>query len=138
KVVADVANDIHMVELTDFGDSNLTQRTQEKRVMDELNETLKAQGKRPVQYKADASRLVARRAHDNAPEADARRTGHYTSEWVMVARDRALLNELREPDYGAKGATYWSVPPVEGQHLWTDDYQSVLRVLRFLHPDSRD
>ena len=25
---------------------------------------------------------------------------------------------------------YWQTPPVEGRHIWTDDYQSVLRVLR--------
>ena len=138
RVVADVAADIRLVELTDFGDSGLTARTQEKRVMDELNERLQAQGKRPVQYRADAGSLAALRGKDQAPEKEAHDIGHYTSEWVMVARDRNLLTKLEEPvDYRlkAKGARYWDTPPIEGRHIWTDDYQSVLRVLRFLQAD---
>src|SRR5262245_53470698 len=123
--------------------------------MDELNERLKAQGKRPVQYKADASSLIARRGHDNSPGYGVTRSGrgggnsvgHYTSEWVMVGRNRDVINGLEEPrEYASKMAQenaerrrqglgpnndpYWMTPPVEGRHIWTNDYQSVLRVLR--------
>ncbi len=108
---------------------------------------------------AQACDLVAVVGKDSAPkgvESDAREKGHFTSEWVMVARkarkdaqakitERDYLKHLMEPsDYMAKARkdvqrdrnkgmpkAYWTIPPIhEGKYLWTDDYYNLLTILR--------
>lgn len=77
------------------------------------------------------------RGHD---ENDDRTKGHYTSEWVMVARKAEYLRHLREPP-GYRAAVraknqqravepYWGVPEVYNRYVWTDDFYNILSVLR--------
>ncbi len=77
------------------------------------------------------------RGHD---ENDDRTKGHYTSEWVMVARKADYLRHLREPP-GYRAAvrqknpnrvvdSYWEVPEVYNRYVWTDDFYNILSVLR--------
>jgi hypothetical protein len=79
---------------------------------------------------------ACRRGHDSADE---REKGHYTSEWVMVARKDAYLKHLREPPNfreimrarkQALVEPYWSTPEPEGRYVWTDDFYNILGVLR--------
>lgn len=80
---------------------------------------------------------ACRRGHDAADDRD---KGHYTSEWVMVARKDAYLRHLREPPnyrekVRAKGQQrlvepYWSTPQPEGRYVWTDDFYNILGVMR--------
>jgi hypothetical protein len=56
--------------------------------------------------------------------------GHFSSEWVMVARDVEVLNRLKQrvpPD--ARG-DYWTLPTVTGRHVWTDDYSNLMAVFK--------
>ncbi|MCS7045034.1 MAG: hypothetical protein NZO58_01630, partial [Gemmataceae bacterium] len=83
------------------------------------------------------------RAHDNAPYLD--KVGHFTSEWVMVARKSEYLKHLREPkgyrealraaaERSRRGydpsEPYWETPTVHGRYAWTDDFYNILKVLR--------
>jgi hypothetical protein len=90
--------------------------------------------------------LVCWRGHDQAPEGKA--MGHYTSEWVMVARDIRVLNRLNEaklenyaadlrkaarddPTHYSADEPYWNTPDdTFGRYIWTDDYSNLIRVLR--------
>jgi hypothetical protein len=76
------------------------------------------------------------RGHD---EADDREKGHYTSEWVMVARDSKYLKHLTEPrgyrerlraNNRQNAGRYWETPEVYGRYVWTDDFYNILQVLR--------
>ena len=74
---------------------------------------------------ADALGYAVRRGHDTANyRADGRQQeiGHWTSEWVMVARKPAHLKHLRTPPgyKSQSGEPYWSTPEVPGRHVWTD------------------
>lgn len=87
--------------------------------------------------------LAHLRGHDAADEHEA---GHFTSEWVMVARKAEYLTFLttdttflgryktelrrRHPDHPPED--YWqSVTNFETRHIWTDDYYNLLSVIRF-------
>lgn len=100
--------------------------------------------------------LVAVRAHDISPFNF---QGHFTSEWVMVARDRKYLDALKAPQnytelakahYNQiyrnipeqqrgpiveREALYWRYPDVNRDEVlrnaWTDDYSNVLSVFRW-------
>jgi hypothetical protein len=88
--------------------------------------------------------LVWKRGHDQAPGG--REQGHYTSEWVMVARDLNRLNDpsmSEPPNYmqllqqevdrrGGRVEPYWDEPPASGgrRFVWTDDYSNLIAVLR--------
>jgi hypothetical protein len=101
-----------------------------------------------------AQPLVARRGHDNAygrGELHLKdHIGQYTSEWVLVARDRLDLEHLREPEnYAAlreeaskqrrrntgqslPSEAYWTTPtPRPDLQVWTDDYSNLLAVFRW-------
>jgi hypothetical protein len=98
------------------------------------------------QMRKDA--LVCRRGHDMAPGTEDNRFGHYTSEWVMVARDPSILDDpaLAPPkDYFVKLGptndkrrksghppitTFWNQPFIRNQYVWTDDYSNLFWVLR--------
>jgi len=75
------------------------------------------------------------RGHDNA---DDHVNGHFTSEWVMVARQADYLKHLEAPPGYADNAnvrksgdsSYWTVPPATGRYVWTDDYSNLLAVFR--------
>jgi hypothetical protein len=87
-------------------------------------------------------KLVCKRGHDQAPGG--REAGHYTSEWVMVARDSKYLDHLTDPPgYMEKlereaardrirVEPYWTdpSPSLTGRFVWTDDYSNLIAVLR--------
>jgi hypothetical protein len=68
--------------------------------------------------------------------------GHFTSEWVMVARtfddlkhlsdDQAFLTQY-EQAIGRKNRRdkYWEPVPSEDRYVWTDDYYNLLSVVRW-------
>jgi hypothetical protein len=51
--------------------------------------------------------------------------GHFTSEWVMLARRSEYLPS------GNQGGPRWEVPPPPGNRVWTDDYSNLVGVLRW-------
>ena len=95
-----------------------------------------------------------RRGHDNDTD---RTEGHYSSEWVMVARDINHINftgkgkeapevvkkslsgdtdfktryenKAREKNRGFE--EYWGSVNVNYRYVWTDDYYNLLSVVRF-------
>jgi hypothetical protein len=81
--------------------------------------------------------LACVRGHDSADDHD---NGHFTSEWVMVARNADYLKHLKAPPGYAQNANvrrggdaaYWSVPAATGRYVWTDDYSNLLAVFRGL------
>lgn len=73
---------------------------------------------------------------------DNRSDGHYTSEWVMVARKQEYLKKLSgDSDFlkaykqaiGRKGRSeaYWEPVDSEPRYVWTDDYYNLLSVVRW-------
>jgi hypothetical protein len=74
---------------------------------------------------------------------DDRNDGHYTSEWVMVARkadylkhltDQTAFLERYENNLAAKrkrSSRYWDTPRVDPRFVWTDDYYNLLSVVRW-------
>jgi hypothetical protein len=85
--------------------------------------------------------LAYLRGHDVAPGHDARgasisERGHYTSEWVMVARKAAYLSHLKEPPgyrekFGNRSfEEYWTIPRATLQHVWTNDFSNLWKVLK--------
>jgi hypothetical protein len=95
---------------------------------------------------AAALGLAAKRGHDPAPQREhgpmaKEHIGHFTSEWVMVARKAEYLRELREPaDFreafravhkGQRVPLYWENTETHGgRFLWTDDFYNILSVMR--------
>ena len=61
--------------------------------------------------------------------------GHFTSDWVMVARKKELLQRLKEPPGYAKvrrpgdNEPYWKVPDAERRRLWKDGAEHSYRGL---------
>ncbi len=85
--------------------------------------------------------LHYRTGHDLAPERDQPNAtmverGHYTSEWVMVARKAEYLSHLQEPPgYRSKvppgTEEYWRLFPLpDNRYVWTDDYYNLLAVMK--------
>ena len=94
------------------------------------------------------------RGHDQAPRGhqgplDGREIGHYTSEWVMVARKPEYLKRLdKSPNYEADlreaankaprrydaSEPYWRTMTGQSRFLWTDNYYTLWTVLRILQP----
>ncbi len=80
------------------------------------------------------------RGHDSN---DNRSDGHYTSEWVMVARKQEYLKKLSGDtkflaDYrtairakGRTDTTYWEPVDSDKKYVWTDDYYNLLSVVRW-------
>ena len=93
--------------------------------------------------------LACLHSSDNAPWESAREAGHYSSEWVMVARGASELAHLKAPPgYDAaarqakatgrpfwKEAAFWSVPKANGNHLWTDKGENSYRGLYRSDPE---
>jgi hypothetical protein len=79
---------------------------------------------------------AAKTGKDPAPGG---KLGHFTSEWVMVARTAEYLRHLQDPP-GFRDALraakqppgpFWSVTePHGGRYLWTDDFYNILGVMR--------
>jgi hypothetical protein len=77
------------------------------------------------------------RGHDNAPF---HKTGHFTSEWVMVARKAEYLGRLKELEpagyeeavrkTSSQFEPYWTIPTPNSRYLWTDDYYNLMSVVR--------
>ncbi len=112
--------------------------------------TLYDNANKAIPHELGKSALVAWRGHDSAPghnddskiheDGD---IGHTNSEWVIVARDpKDLSNLLRPPSKyqewfqkgypGRDDSTYWTQrePTPNRAFLWTDDYSSIMKVLR--------
>ncbi len=114
-----------------------------------------------VRVVADVSKelgLKCKRGHDSAPldfpESLSGKTvsdsGHFTSEWVMVARKMEYLSDLEQfvpaEYYERERATkkkqgyrylredYWKVPTAYGRYVWTDNYYNVMGAMRELYP----
>jgi hypothetical protein len=79
------------------------------------------------------------RGHDSNDDHD---RGHFTSEWVMVARKPAYLKKLSDDQpflteysraLGKKNRAdkYWEPVSIESQYVWTDDYYNLLSVIRW-------
>jgi hypothetical protein len=115
---------------------------------------------------ADSLGLAYMTGKDSAPGSEGRQntsieeTGHFTSEWVMVARKREDLDKTRWPagtktpwerlitlepsNYrslviraGKGGDTrYWqlSSPTAQARYVWTDDHSNLFQVLRWRLP----
>jgi hypothetical protein len=75
-------------------------------------------------------------------------TGHFTSEWVMVARKADYLQKLSTPkgyreawQSKHKGAMrerdeYWSItPPAFPRFVWTDDHSNLIGVVRGMNKE---
>jgi hypothetical protein len=117
----------------EFDEGNITK--------EQLKERLESLAKEEAEKERH---LVCLRGHDQAPEG--RALGHYTSEWVLVARDPNVLSFLKtvEPENyktdlraarerGQRvnpDEPYWNEPPTFGRYIWTDDYSNIIRVLR--------
>ncbi len=93
------------------------------------------------------------RAHDNAIDRESPKTvdqfGHYTSEWVMVAKKLEYLDKhvtlggkeaggkkyhVLDPPYPPsmnRGETYWMSAPSRNWAPWTDDYSNVVIAIRW-------
>jgi hypothetical protein len=90
--------------------------------------------------------------HDaNADAEEERGKGHFTSEWVMVARksdyilkeggDTEFLKEYKtkmEAKLKRAPPDYWHREPVNSRYVWTDDYYNLLSVVRFGFWSSRE
>lgn len=87
------------------------------------------------------------RGHDQAPQKGD--VGHFTSEWVMVARKREYLRRLemdpfldqykdelaqaaqREPRKYSPNEPYWGSVQSGSRYLWTDDYTNLWSVIKW-------
>jgi hypothetical protein len=92
--------------------------------------------------------LVAIRGHDSAPGNQglhyAVDIGHFTSEWVIVARDLNDLKHLNPPRMYTEwinkanenkrqfsNEAYWQTQSPAGQYIWTDDHSNLMAVFRW-------
>jgi hypothetical protein len=86
-----------------------------------------------------------KRGHDNNTD---RTEGHYTSEWVMVARkaeyivkegDTAFIERYRriwdskEENQKRRFEEFWGTVSIDDRYRWTDDYYNLLSVTRFFN-----
>jgi hypothetical protein len=76
---------------------------------------------------------------DKGNPNDIENIGHFTSEWVMVARKPEYLTKLEEimkkltkdTLTAAQQEAYWTTTPrAESRYLWTDDHYNLITVLR--------
>src|SRR5207253_9605124 len=93
--------------------------------------------------------MIAIRGHDIAP-GNSRETGgerkkfdigHFTSEWLIVARDRKDLKHLNPPALydqwcreslkGRPAEPYWKQQQPIGSFVWTDDHSNLMAVFRW-------
>lgn len=83
--------------------------------------------------------------HDAAPmPPNSSDRTHYSSEWVMIARDQNTLKRLQPPpgyqeqlkaDHWHHGQPpYWHQPKATGKHLWTDNNKHYLKGLLRMSP----
>jgi hypothetical protein len=95
--------------------------------------------------------LVAIRGHDNAPGHQFLKKpddiGHFTSEWVIVARDKNDVKHLKTPpkygewirlvvqehpqQAGLAQDEYWRTQEPTGKYVWTDDHTNLMAVFRW-------
>jgi hypothetical protein len=78
---------------------------------------------KPITDVAHKLKLAYRVGNDLAREH--KDLGHFTSEWVMLARKADYLPS------GNQGGPRWETPPPPGNRLWTDDYSNLIGVLRW-------
>lgn len=74
-------------------------------------------------------KLSCQRGHDSAPDSK-NEVGHFTSEWVMVARKPEYLEKLTPPKDYQHPEPYWTIPTPSSRYLWTDDHSNLINVLR--------
>ena len=86
------------------------------------------------------------RGHDQAPGKEvAGELGHYTSEWVMVAKKPEYLRHLsaprnyetllqqakqKEPRKFDVTEPYWTTPVSSRKYMWTDDHSNLINVIK--------
>jgi hypothetical protein len=98
--------------------------------------------------------LAATRGHDIAPGAQYLKTkeaykndiGHFTSEWVIVARDQKDLKHLfvpsrynewckaaqdEHPRQRIADEPYWTPLEATGRYIWTDDHSNLMAVFQW-------
>jgi hypothetical protein len=93
--------------------------------------------------------LVANRGHDTAPGLQyldkKEDIGHYTSEWVIVARDLKDIKHLQAPKkynewmkeaHARKAGVpeyeeYWTPQTPTRRYIWTDDHTNLMAVFRW-------
>jgi hypothetical protein len=59
-------------------------------------------------------------------------TGHYQSEYVLLARDKKYLpreEDVKLPE-GQRAYLHWTTPAPPAERIWTDDYSNLVGVLR--------
>ena len=100
-----------------------------------------------------------KRGQDQAPQDQASVEGHFSSEWIILAREEKSLQALRTPPgyYEAlrenlekrlgrpvpdeyweryrESSEFWSQPKSTGEHLWTDKGPHSFKGLYFSDPD---
>ena len=91
--------------------------------------------------KRNKTTLKHMRGHDANED---HRRGHFTSEWVMVARETKFIlkeggdaafqkayNQALAEKPNSRREDYWSSVPIEPRYVWTDDYYNLLSVVRW-------
>jgi hypothetical protein len=78
---------------------------------------------KPITDVAHKLKLAYRVGNDLA--RDHKELGHFTSEWVMLARKSEYLPS------GMQGGPRWETPPPPGNRVWTDDFSNLVGVLRW-------
>ncbi len=113
--------------------------------------TLALNDERTPEEEAQGINYASLRGHDQAPFEG--KVGHFTSEWIMVARkadyltrmkalvpkdyETALANKAKsEPTKYDASEPYWSSVNPNSRYLWTDNYYTLWTVLR--RPGDRD
>jgi hypothetical protein len=88
---------------------------------------------------ADDLGLFHRRGHDNNEDHE---RGHFTSEWVMVARRPEYILKKGgdaefDKEYRAalarknRSDQFWDQVAIDSRYVWTDDYYNLLSVVRW-------
>ena len=116
---------------------------------------IKKKGEGMGVYKAPFPYITCRRGHDSGPkdipddpetkninegEMTIGDLGHFTSEWVMVARKGEYMDFLGDgpPGYVERASKsrmdtkYWGTPTAYRRYVWTDDYYNVMGVMRHM------
>jgi hypothetical protein len=78
---------------------------------------------KPITDVAHKLKLAYRVGNDLA--RDHKELGHFTSEWVMLARNADYLPK------GNEGGPRWEAPTPPGNRIWTDDFSNLVGVLRW-------
>jgi hypothetical protein len=79
---------------------------------------------KPIADNARALKLAYRVGNDLGGKEN-KELGHFSSEWVMLAR------HVEDLPSGNQGGPQWQSPPPPGMRLWTDDFSNIVSVMRW-------